>query len=1159
MTREFRLWNNIGSILGIVLLLYFTSFSSFSQISSLREKTIYHASDTIYLDSLTLYPNSLEVFCIQNNEKIYWNKAEYEINLSKNILILFSKCSDSIHLKYRVLPISLHKKYQTRDTSQIYTSSKGNRDDFIIKDQLTTSDIFGNTGINKSGSISRGISFGNNQNLAVNSSLNLELSGDIAPNLKILASVSDDNLPLQADGNTNKLQEFDQVFIQIYNDSFKLIAGDFWLKKPEGYFLNYKKRAQGLSTEYSWGRDSNHVWKTQLSTALSKGRFNRQIIPGIEGNQGPYKLTGIENEPFIIILSGTENVYIDGRLLTRGQEFDYTINYNTAELIFTSRNQITKDSRIVVEFQYTAQNYARSLVQNSTSYSSKKLKYWFNIYSEQDAKNQPLQQQLSINQKQLLASIGDHLNEAQTSSIDSIGYLDNQNLYALKDSLGFDSVLVFSVNPDSALYKATFQYVGQGNGDYTFSYYGAFGKIYKWVKPVAGVSQGNYAPSKLIYTPQQKRMISTGFAYQISPKIKVETEFATSKNDLNTFSSLDSKDDNGIAIKSKFSGKIPLNEKLSKKWELESKFEIETLDKNFIPIEQYRAVEFDRDWNTRNKGYLGNQMANTIGINLKNTKKGNITLEGQQYIIGTDYQGLKIKTTGKWSHKNLNSIWEGSVLNSNSVSKNQYIRHKIDINKKIKKIKIGFKDDHEFNTFQKTSTLDLSSYQFYDYQIYISNEDSSKNNFTFFYRERFDQKSDSFHLTPVASAKTAGGKFDILSLKNQKINIVTSYRELKISNTSFINQTPENTLLGRIQYEIKAFNGAISFNNFYEIGSGLELKREFVYIKVNDGQGIYTWIDYNNDGIKDVNEFEIAQFIDQASYVRIFSPSNVYIKTYSNELNQGLFIKPERVFTKNKWSYKIISKFSDQARVRINKKTTYFNGKESLNPYSSVMNDNQLLSTTSNIKNTIYFNRNSSVFSCEFSNQDTRSKTLLANGFDSKQNTFKEISIRINVKKMFTLESSFQSGIKISKVEYTTGRDYYLHYYYFKPSIIFQPSTSLRITLDLRKSQKINSITLGGDSSIVYQIGSSFKYNQAEKGSFQGSFNIIKINFSGNQNSALGFEMLEALKPGENYVWNLSYQRSISQKLQISFQYNGRKSIGNRTVHSGGMEVRAFF
>ena len=336
----------------IFILVLFFSFASFSQETNFRTRTISPTNDTIKLDSLTIYPNSFKLMC----GGFQLSRNEYELDYSKGKLLIFSTCSDSITITYRVLAINLNKVYGDRDSSLIYIQQKGNRDKFLISSTDTKQDIFGGAGITKNGSISRGVAFGNNQNLAVNSSLNLELSGDITPNLKLLASVSDNNLPIQADGNTNKLQEFDQVFIQLYNDRFKVIAGDFWLKKPNGYFMTYKKRAQGLTLENTWGEDTSHVWKTQLSGALSKGKFARQIIPGIEGNQGPYRLKGNENEPFIIVLAGTENVYIDGRLLTRGQEYDYVVNYNSSEVVFTSRNQITKDSRIVVEFQYSDQN-----------------------------------------------------------------------------------------------------------------------------------------------------------------------------------------------------------------------------------------------------------------------------------------------------------------------------------------------------------------------------------------------------------------------------------------------------------------------------------------------------------------------------------------------------------------------------------------------------------------------------------------------------------------------------------------------------------------------------------------------------------------------------------------------------------------------------------
>ena len=128
-----------------------------------------------------------------------------------------------------------------------------------------------------------------------------------------------------------------------------------------------------------------------------------------------------------------------------------------------------------------------------------------------------------------------------------------------------------------------------------------------------------------------------------------------------------------------------------------------------------------------------------------------------------------------------------------------------------------------------------------------------------------------------------------------------------------------------------------------------------------------------------------------------------------------------------------------------------------------------------------------------------------------------------------------------------------------KSSFSFQPSTNFRVTLDSRIVDKDNVILGGGETCVIKDIGSTFKYNQTDKGSFQGAIKLLKIDFTGNQNSAVGFEMLEALRPGINYTWSLGYQKTVSKNLQITFQYLGRKSENTRMIHSGGMELRAFF
>ena len=101
--------------------------------------------------------------------------------------------------------------------------------------------------------------------------------------------------------------------------------------------------------------------------------------------------------------------------------------------------------------------------------------------------------------------------------------------------------------------------------------------------------------------------------------------------------------------------------------------------------------------------------------------------------------------------------------------------------------------------------------------------------------------------------------------------------------------------------------------------------------------------------------------------------------------------------------------------------------------------------------------------------------------------------------------------------------------------------------------------TLGGEYCKINDLGITLKYNQTDKGSLQGAIKLLKIDFDGIENSAVGFEMLEALRPGINYTWSFGYQKTVSKNLQLTIQYLGRKSENTRIIHTGGMELRAFF
>jgi len=1169
---------NLRGCVFLLLLVFFVPKGLAQVFQPRQSKTIVFPKDTLILDSLSLFPGTVEFQLYPADSSV----SLPEINYQKHALIFKGKKPDSVFVSYTRLPYNLENTYYHKDPSALYSDYTRARNPYTIQFTNTaSSNLFLNDGLTKNGNISRGISFGNNQDMVVNSNLNLQVNGRLSEDVDIMMAATDNNIPFQADGTTAQLQEFDKVFIQLNNHNTKLVVGDYQLTRPQSsYFMNFYKRAQGAYLENRYVDSSAKnplVFTSRFAGAVSKGKFSRQVFFGTENNQGPYRLKGADNEPFIIVLSGTEKIYIDGKLLQRGQENDYIIDYNTGELTFTARQLITKDKRIVAEFQYAERNYARSLFFFGEEIQGAKTKVQFNAYSEQDNKNRSLQQNLSQDQKNVLIDAGDSLDLAVYSGATEVPYNTTDILYRQTDTIVgsflYKDVYVYSRNPDSAKYLLKFSYLGPNKGNYNLSSNSANGRVYQWVAPLDGQLQGSYEPVVPLVTPKQNQMLTAGVNHSFTANNVLNVEGVYTKNDINRFSEKDKGNDEAGGVKVSSQNKSVLKNDSTGQLNLLYNVNYEFIQQQFKQIERFRGVEFDRDWNRPLTGVIaGDQNIASAELGMQN-QKGNELLYGFGYFNeGSLYEGLKQSLKAQYTLKQTRLLYQGSYLSTQDQSLAQttgFYRHKSQVAQVFGKIKLAYTDDLEHNLFKQNNSPGLlpRSYTFWDWEGSISNADSGKTKYKLFYKERRDQLSYDGVLKDSTIAYNYGAQLTSYAIKNNPITVLITYRELRLSENirgGFLK--PDNSLLNRIEYNPRYWKGFVTANVFYETGYGLENKREYYYLEVPPGQGQYTWRDYNGNTIKELNEFETAQFADQANYIRIYTPTNEYVKVLQNQFSVSFNIRPAVLLKSAKSRMaKFAGLWAFQTTLRLDNKIEDRNDLKAINPFF-VENDTAILASNNNIRQSVFFNQSSAVFGADYTFINNQSKQLLTNRLEFKDLVSHLVRWRYNFHPSWTFFNDNTLSEKGNASEFFSVRDYKIRAYETQASIAFQPSTQFRISGIYKYNYKVNlQQTFGAQSEPINQsaylntFALELRYNQTEKGSFTARFDFIKIDYNDVENSSIAYEMMNGLNIGDNYTWELVYQRNLNNNIQLSFNYNGRKSETSKVVNIGGAQIRAFF
>lgn len=1150
-------------------------------LSNYHRKFIAVHSGRIPVDSLSLVPGTFFVKDVPD--------SAYLLDWVNGSLIWQHPPAgtDSILVFYRTFPYKLNavaKRFNYDSIESYFLVRPYDRG----KDGRNNTDNFFNFGnIAYNGSFGRSITFGNSQNAVVTSNLNLQISGYLADSIRIDAAITDNNIPIQPDGTTADLNEFDKIFLQFSKKNWTLTMGDIDLKQNQNYFLSFYKRLQGASFETTEQIDAHTTNKVLASAAIAKGKFNRNIFEGQEGNQGPYQLSGANGELFFIVLAGTEKVYIDGQLMQRGEDQDYTINYNTAEVTFTPNRQITQDARIQVEFEYADRNYLNvNLYLYDEAKIGSKLRLRMGLFSNSDARNSPINQALTPDENKFLSRLGDSITHAYypVANVDTLA--PGKILYQKVDTtyknaagvLVHDSIFEFSANTALTLYNLSFANVGQGYGNYVPDLNGVNGNVYIWIAPVNGVSQGSYEAAEFLVTPKTQQIMTIGADYAVDKNTTITAEAAKSHYDVNTLSTIDKSNDNGYAAKLLFKNVKPVGPAI-RGLQLTTNLGYEYVQKNFTPLEPLRSLEFTRDWGLTLSVNPADEKIYNASFLLSDKKLNSIKYQIDRYERGDGFIGMRNTITqrqaiGKWNIADQVSL---TTSDSNSFS-GYYLRPSVDISRKLSFLgnyTIGgnYALEHNQNLDKKADTLSSTSFSFHSWTAYLKSPEKSLNHWGMSYTERDNSDPVGKTFAVGDRSKTLNIFADFVKNPHEQFHVTATYRSLTIvdsavaarsTDSAAAAQGSDNSLLGRVEYLVNEWKGLLKGNLLYEIGSGQQQKQSYTYLQVPAGTGQYAWIDANKDGIQQLNEFVLAQFSDQAQYIRVYTPTNEYVKDTYNTFNYSFSITPKAVIgPKSSRFHLFLARMLFQSSLQTTQKQQSTSGIQ-WNPFKSPLQDTALITRSLIMVNTFSFNRTDPHWGFDLSNTRNGSKSLLTYGYEARQSNEWSVRTRLNLNKTIALTSIIREGynqLNNSSSNFDSS-NYNLRLFSIEPDLTYTRKSNLRIGLGYRLSTKLNSAEWGGQDYTSTGFNTDFKYNILSSTSIQGKFTVSSIMYTSKQGqpsttSPVAYTILEGLAPGTNYLWNLDFTKKLGNNLEISLQYEGRKAADAGIVHTGRASLRA--
>lgn len=1153
----------------LLMILIIAPFVAFAQFPEKTQSfAVSPADSVIQLDLLSLAHSIRVTHADSTLSGEHWHFNRNTGQLVIQWPRFWTSLPTELSITWQYQPLSLQRTYSLREPVQFQLDESVDAPEQTQFRRTSQADVLGTGSLQSSGSITRGVIVGSNRDLGLESGLRFDLQGYITDDVYITAALSDQNTLIQPDGTTQNLREFDQVYIRLDAPRASLQLGDVDVRLESSGIARLNRRLQGA--EGSFRLDERG--EIRAAAAVVRGTFRTVNFNGREGIQGPYRLINTGNESFIIVVAGTERVYLDGRLLTRGDENDYVIDYSIGEIYFTNRRLIRNAHRIRVEYQYLSTGFSRTLTAAETNYhdiAGGRIRLGATFIREADNITFDEAAGLTATDIDILREAGTNTDLMRASGADSVGFRRDAPfvLYSRVDTtVSGQQYSIFKHIPgdESGAFRVQFSRVEQGTGSYRRSGQTVNGLVYEWVGP----GQGSYEPFRRLQAPQVRQVLALRAGAELAGGLSVSTEWGVSNSDVNRYSS-EGTAINDQMLQSRLDWRdVDLGFGRLNAW---SGFELK--GRNFEFFDRVRDVEFERRWDIRG-GDASREERLEVGFDLDFLEESRAEWVLQR--LGREAQsGVRQDLVLRVDEAKAPDLdLRAGYLNSDRAATTSSTRWS-NINTTIGySIPIGSYGIRPFYTLDAeerlerdeiTSELRFNSFSHVEHTPGLQLVSASNFQLMALYsiREDYESLENQLQKSFITTSPELDVQFNRGSIWNSRNRIAYRNQQATELFREVLNRSDVKGIAIRSANDFRFLNRGIETSVLYDVASESRSVLQETYLEVGPEFGQYVWIDLNGDGVQQIDEFFPEQTPDEGTFIQQLLPSEELFPVISLQARWRLLIDPSQFIT-NWRSRSDLTRFlggtqyTSTVDIREQNQTEEIREVYLLNLGSFRDAENTLTGRIS-WNQELQLLRHLQDAEIRIGREQTESLVRQVAGIEEFSSVMNQFDGRYSVLSNWDVLINVKNRDHKNNNTELFSRNYDLKGWELTPGIRWRYSDRLQNGAQFTYGRKQDRASVDGADleAIRVQADGVYFFKDDLQIRYRGEYRNMSLT---GQTSSLGeFELTDGAGLGSSWMWGVQFTWNVNEWVRTTFRYDGRTVQYGRNIQTMRLTVTATF